>query len=327
MCVGCATPLRIMFRMPQTFPGAIAAFAPRLPLAIAYSGGADSTALLAACARRWPGQVVAVHINHGLQSAAGDFETHCAKACEAWGVALHVERVDAGHASGDSPEDAARRARYEALQRVAAREKMATVALAQHADDQVETLLLALSRGAGLAGLAGMRPAWQRDGIDYRRPLIDVGAADIRAWLREQGIAWIDDPTNASGQFTRNRIRSRLLPALAEAFPSYRDTFARSARHAAQAQALLEEVAAADLERTGMPPAIEALRAMTRMRQANVLRHWLKSSYAQQPNTAQLDELLDQLAACATRGHRIDIKVGTGFVRREGAQLVFTPSV
>lgn len=327
MCVGCATALRIMFRMPQTFPGAVAAFKPRLPLAVAHSGGADSTALLAASVRQWPGQVVAIHINHGLQAAASQFQHHCEAACNALGVSLHVERIDARHASGDSPEDAARRARYEALHRVALREKVATLALAQHADDQVETVLLALSRGAGLAGLAGMRPAWERDGVDYRRPLIDVGAADIRTWLREQGVAWIEDPTNESEQFTRNRIRLRLLPALAESFPSYRDTFARSARHAAQAQALLEEVGASDLERIGMPPPIDALRAMTRMRQANVLRHWLKSSHSQQPNTAQLDELLEQLAACATRGHRVHIKVGTGFVRREGAQLVFTPSV
>ena len=306
---------------------AIAAITPKLPLAIAFSGGADSTALLVACERRWPGEVIAFHINHGLQEAAAQFERHCEATCAALGVPLHAETVDARHDSGESPEDAARRARYDALHRLALREKVASVALAHNADDQVETMVLALSRGAGIAGFAGMRPRWEKDGIEYVRPLLTAGAGEIRDWLSAQGVAWIEDPTNASEHYTRNRIRSRVLPALAAAFPSYRDTFARSARHAAGAQSLLDEVAAEDLRRTGSPPAIEALRAMGRARQANVLRHWLRNESAQQASTAQLDELLAQLAACTTRGHDIRIKVGTGFVRRDGAVLVFTPSV
>lgn len=313
--------------MALNFDAAIARFGPRLPLAVGFSGGADSTALLVACARRWPGSVTAIHVNHGLQAAAADFEHQCAAACTALGVPLHVKRVDARHRRGDSPEDAARIARYEALHELATAAGAKCVALAQHADDQVETMLLALSRGAGLAGLAGMRAEWERDGIAYRRPLLDVAAAEIRAWLRAQGIAWIEDPTNADERFTRNRIRGRLLPALAEAFPQYRDTFGRSARHAAQAQSLLEEIATEDLARTGMPPSIEALHSMSRARQANVLRHWLRTAHGQQPSTAQLDELLDQVAACMTRGHAIHIRVGAGFVRRDGANLVFTPSV
>jgi tRNA(Ile)-lysidine synthase len=306
---------------------ALAALNPRLPLAVAFSGGADSSALLVVAARQWPGRVMAIHVNHGLQAAAPEFESQCEALCTSVGVPLHIERIDARHAGGESPEDAARRARYDALQRVALRHNAATVALAQHADDQVETVLLALSRGAGVAGLAAMRARWNNGGIDYIRPFLGFGAADIRDWLRAQGIAWIDDPTNTDEQFTRNRIRARLLPALAEAFPSYRDTFARSARHSAQAQALLEEIASEDLQRIGTPPAIKSLRSLSRLRQANVLRHWLKSAHAQQPSTAQLGELLDQVEACTTRGHDIRIKVGTGFAQRDGERLVFTPSV
>jgi tRNA(Ile)-lysidine synthase len=257
---------------------------------------------------------MALHVNHGLQAAASDFERHCEKTCAGWGVPLHVAHIDARPASGESPEDAARRGRYEAL-------------LAQHGDDQVETMLLALSRGAGVAGLAGMRPAWTRDGIDYVRPLLALGSAQVRDWLRAQDAGWIEDPSNASEQLTRNRIRARVLPALADAFPSYRDTFARAARHAAQAQVLLDEIAAEDLRRAGSPPAIEAVRAFSRERQANLLRHWLRAAHGQQASAAQLDELLGQVAACTTRGHDIRIKVGTGFVRRDGAVLVFTPSV
>jgi len=305
------------------FETAIASFNPQLPLAVAFSGGADSTALLVACARRWPGCVTALHVNHGLQAAASDFERQCEATCASLGVALHVRRVDARHRAGDSPEDAARVARYDAIHEMAAAAGAKSVALAQHADDQVETLLLALSRGAGLAGIAGMRAAWARDGVDYTRPMLDVAAGDIRAWLRAQGIPWVEDPSNADERFTRNRIRARLLPALAEAFPSYRDTFARSGRHAAQAQSLLEEIAAEDLARAGTPPSIEALRAMSRPRRANALRWWLKSAHGQQPSAAQLDELLDQLDACATRGHSIHLRVAAGFVLRDGARLVF----
>lgn len=313
--------------MTASFEAAVAAFAPRLPLAVAYSGGADSTALLVACATRWPGNVMAIHVNHGLQAAAADFERHCEAACEAVGVPLHTERIDARHAAGESPEDAARRGRYEALHRIALRESAASVALAQHADDQMETMLLALTRGAGVAGLAGMRPQWEREGVGYARPLLDVAATDIRAWLQAKQVAWIDDPTNANEDYTRNRIRARVLPALREAFPAALDTFARSARHAAQAQALLDEVAAEDLQRVGAPPEIAAVRALGRARQANVLRHWLRTEHGEQASTAQLDELQRQVAACTTRGHDIRLRVGQGSVQRDGARLVFTPSV
>src|SRR5438105_13009609 len=173
-----------------TFEAAVAAFNPPLPLAVALSGGADSTALLVACARRWPQSVVAIHVNHGLQAAASDFERQCEATCTALGIALHTSRVDARHRAGESPEDAARVARYDAIHTAAAAADAKCVALAQHADDQVETLLLALSRGAGIAGLAGMRAEWERDGIAYRRPLLEVASAEIRTWLRAQGIAW-----------------------------------------------------------------------------------------------------------------------------------------
>jgi tRNA(Ile)-lysidine synthase len=313
--------------MALSFDAAISRFEPRLPLAIAFSGGADSSALLVACARRWPRAVLAIHVNHGLQAAAADFERQCDATCTALGVPLHVKRVDARHRPGDSPEDAARIARYAAIHETALAGGAKCVALAQHADDQVETVLLALSRGAGIAGIAGMRAGWEKDGIAYRRPLLDVAGGEIREWLRAQGIAWIEDPTNADERFTRNRIRTRVLPALSDAFPQYRDTFARSARHAAQAQGLLEEIAAEDLARTGVPPSIAVMRSMSRARQANVLRHWLRTAHGQQPSAAQLDELLGQLAACATRGHSIHLRAGQGFVRRDGERLVFTPSV
>jgi tRNA(Ile)-lysidine synthase len=309
--------------MTVTLEQALADFSPGLPFAVAFSGGADSTALLLACVQRWPGQVRAVHVHHGLQAAADDFEAHCRALCDQLKVPLAVRRVQAGHAPGQSPEDAARKARYQALAEAVQTEwpEVHDIALAQHADDQVETLLIALSRGAGLPGLASMPAQWHRLGLHWHRPWLAVPGVALREWLHSQGQSWTEDPSNTDERFTRNRIRARVLPTLAEALPAFRDTFARSAAHAAQAQEVLNEVAAQDLAHTGVPPRIQALQQLSRARQALVLRHWLRSHHATTPSTAQLNELLDQLAACTTRGHRLHLKVGQGFVRRQGLHL------
>ena len=311
--------------MTVSFDVAIADFSPALPMAVGLSGGADSTALLLACARKWPGQVQAIHVHHGLQAAADGFEEHCAALCQSLNVPLWVKRLDARHTPGQSPEDAARQARYKAFEAVAIASKaqaaIKSIAIAQHADDQVETLLLALSRGAGIAGLAAMPARWERAGVVWHRPLLQVAGADIRSWLRLQGQPWVEDPTNTDQRYTRNRIRAQLLPALEAAFPAFRETFARSASNAAQAAELLDELAQQDLLRVGAPPHITELQGLSRARQANVLRHWLRVAYATTPSAAQLGELLNQLAACTTRGPRIHIKVGRGFVVRSGPQL------
>ncbi|MBT2325610.1 tRNA lysidine(34) synthetase TilS [Variovorax paradoxus] len=300
---------------------ALASWEAPLPLGIAYSGGADSTALLHAAAGRWPGQVQALHVHHGLQHAADEFEIHCAATCRALGVPLHVGRVDARHAPGESPEDAARRARYETLAALAQAHGLQHVALAQHADDQVETMLIALSRGAGLDGLAAMPRQMLRHGVDFHRPLLEVHAGALREWIAASGTAHIDDPSNADRRYTRNRIRRDVLPALAAALPQFRETFARSARNAAKASRLLAELAAGDIAAAGSPPALAALRALPRDRLANALRHWLKREYRAMPSEAQLEQLLDQIEACSTRGHRIHLKVADGYVQREGEFL------
>ncbi|THJ31743.1 tRNA lysidine(34) synthetase TilS [Lampropedia aestuarii] len=299
-----------------------------LPLAIAFSGGADSTALLLAVWQRWPQQVAAIHVHHGLQAAAADFADFCTQFCTEREIPLHVAYVDARHQPGESPENAARQARYRALTAgvVALNAERAApieaIALAQHADDQVETLLLALSRGAGLPGLSAMPRQSQRGGLQWLRPLLDVPAADLKAWLRVQGQGWIEDPSNTDTQFTRNRIRQQIVPALAQAFPSFRQTFARSSAHAAQAQQLLQEVAHDDWLALGQQASIRGLQQLSCARQANVLRYWL-AQYQTQAAAAQLKELQRQLAACTTRGHAIAIKVGRGMVIRVKDLLVW----
>jgi tRNA(Ile)-lysidine synthase len=300
-------------------------FAGATPIAVAYSGGADSTALLHAAAARWPGQVTAIHIHHGLQAAADSFVAHCEASCAALSVPLQVLRVQAKNAGGESPEDAARKARYAALAEKALELGIPTIALAQHADDQVETLLLALSRGAGVAGLAGMPAELERFGVRFVRPLLGLGAQDIRDELDASGVAYIHDPSNDDLGYTRNKIRHRLLPALAEVFPQYRETFARSARNMALAQETLAQAATELIATVGSPPNIVALQALPRASQGNLLRHWLKIQCGVTGSEAQMNELLDQIADCTNRGKGIRIKVASGFVERKGAVLMYRP--
>jgi tRNA(Ile)-lysidine synthase len=294
-------------------------------LAVAYSGGADSTALLTLTHAQHPNQTIAFHVHHGLQAAADAFVTHCQSFCDARQIPLFVAYVNAKHAVGESPEDAARGARYAALIELATQhgvvESGGKVLLAQHADDQVETFLLALSRGAGLGGLSAMPAAFERGGVRFERPMLNRSAAHIRASLKASRTAFIEDPTNADKAFTRNKIRLDVLPALQAAFPQYRETFLRSISHVAQANDLLASLAGIDLAQIGIPPRIKDLQDLTANRQANALRFWLKSEHGVIPSAAQLDELLKQIEACQTRGHQIHLKVATGFVSRAEAVL------
>lgn len=327
------------------------------PLIVAYSGGADSTALLLMALDAAPGRVSAVHVHHGLQAAADDFAAHAEAFCRERQVPLTVLRVNAQAAAGQSPEDAARRARYHAISEHVLKQKQAsalmdsaqnapesianepTVLLAQHADDQVETLLLALSRGAGVDGMAGMAARFERFGLKWARPFLMrehlMGAAQIRQFLAERGLkarqpgeaglgqGWVEDPTNQSMDFTRNQIRALLLPQLQQVFPHYRDTIARTARNMAEASLLMTQDAMACIASVGLPPRIEALQTLSRQRQANCLRYWLKTEYLVMGSSAQMNELLDQIADCRTKAHQIRIKLASGFVRRDGAVLRF----
>ncbi|MBT0571105.1 tRNA lysidine(34) synthetase TilS [Curvibacter sp. CHRR-16] len=313
--------------MAQSLDQAIADFNPQLSLGVAFSGGADSTALLAAAWQRWPGQVVALHVNHGLQAAAAHFENHCKAFCADHAIPLLIEHVNAHAQAGQSPEDAARIARYQALVRMAKQASIASIALAQHADDQVETVLMALLRGGGLAGLAGMPTHWLRDGIEFHRPLLTVAGASVRLWLATHGLPFIEDPSNTDERYTRNKIRQRLLPVVYELFPHARETIARSAKHMWSAQQLLDVQAAEDADKVldvgNGGVRIRALQQLAPERQQQVLRYWLKNAAYTTPTAAQMQELLRQVAACTTRGHSIHIKVGLGFVQRRGAFLVF----
>lgn len=252
---------------------------------IAFSGGLDSTVLLhllADLARREKlPPLSAIHVHHGLQSAADTWPEHCAQVCARLGIALDIVRVQV--APGASLEQAARNARYQAF---TARLGPGEVLLsAQHRDDQAETLLFRLLRGAGVRGLAAM-PASRALGQGHLiRPLFDCSRAELQAYAQSHGIAWIEDPSNADERFSRNFLRRQLMPLLAERWPQASSSLVRSAGHLAEAQQLLEELAEMDLLAARgvsvlpwLPlPSLDlaAVAALSDARQRNLLRHWL----------------------------------------------------
>lgn len=252
---------------------------------IAFSGGLDSSVLLhllADLARREElPPLSAIHVHHGLQATADAWPEHCAGVCEQLGIALDVVRVQVAPCA--SLEQAARSARYEAF---SARLGPGEVLLsAQHRDDQAETLLFRLLRGAGVRGLAAM-PASRTLGLgSLVRPLLGCTRVELQAYAQERGVVWVEDPSNADERFSRNFLRRQVMPLLAERWPQVVASLARSATHQAEAQQLLDELADMDLHAargvSAFPwlslPSLElsAVTALSDARQRNLLRHWL----------------------------------------------------
>lgn len=269
---------------------------------VAFSGGADSLALLhAMCAlREWPGtaEIDAVHVHHGLHAEADDWEERCRRICADLDVRLEVLRVDAGAGPGESPEAAARRARYEAL--AALLDAGEAVCTAHHQRDQAETLLLQLARGAGPAGLAGM-PALAPLGAGWlARPLLDTSPQALRDYLVRGDLEWLEDPSNADRRFDRNFLRHEIFPRLEERWPGVQRTLARAASHQADSAVLAAELAKIDLSGTrGQVPgtlSVAALVGLPAARARNLLRGWLAELGLPTAGATHLEKVLEELA-------------------------------
>ncbi len=263
---------------------------------IAFSGGLDSTVLLAAAGEAFPGQVSAIHVDHGLHPGSAEWADRCRAACEAMGVECAQARVDATPSRGESPEAAARTARYAAL---AGRMQPGDVLLtAHHADDQLETALIQLMRGAGVAGLAAMPPAAPFGPGELWRPLLEFTRASLAEWAEGRGLAWIDDPANRDPRLARNHLRHVVLPALRAYWPSAAVTAGRAARHCGEAADLLADLARIDAAHCGRGEtlAVDRLMELSRARQANLVRWQAARLGLPVPDQRRLDTLLDQLA-------------------------------
>ncbi|WP_340052846.1 tRNA lysidine(34) synthetase TilS [Pseudomonas sp. JAI120] len=252
---------------------------------IAFSGGLDSTVLLHLLAILAKSETLpplsAVHVHHGLQAVADAWPSHCQSVCDSLGVPLRVMHVHVP--PGASLERAAREARYQAFTEVA-REGEA-VLTGQHRDDQAETLLFRLLRGAGVRGLAAMPAHRPLAGGFLVRPLLDVSRAELEAYAGDHQLKWIEDPSNADPRFSRNYLRHRVIPTLTERWPQAVSSLARTAEHLGEAEALLGELACMDLQAADQPSrfpwlllpslALGPLRELSDARQRNALRHWL----------------------------------------------------
>jgi len=294
--------------------------APGARVGVAVSGGADSAMLAAhaAAAARELGLALTIfHVHHGLQSAADEWERRVRELGALLEAPVAVERVLV-RPDGKGEEAAAREARYQALGRLARGHGVCAVLLAHHRGDQAETVLLRLLRGTGVAGMAAMAPASERDGVRYLRPWIDQDRAAIldAAAAFEAATGWrpVQDPTNADPRYTRAAVRELLAPVLDARWPGWRAIVARHAGHMAEAAQILEEVARGDF--AGLDPApdgrsfsLAAWRRLSAPRQAQVLRYWFGLCGARMPTDARMRDLLRQLRGLHSLGHDRQLRV------------------
>lgn len=276
-------------------------------VAVAYSGGRDSTALLhatVAAAAPLGIRVVALHVHHGLSAHADAWLAHCRRQVQGWrrrhrGLSLCVERVSSGPAPGDSIEAWAREARYAALARMARAEGAGVVLLAHHRRDQAETWLLQALRGAGVAGQAAMPRRAQRDGIVWCRPWLDQPREAVEAYLQRHRLGHVDDDSNGDPRYARNRLRLQVWPALLAAFPQAEGSLASAARWAQEAHDALQELARLDLASVadGQGVCLDRWSALSDARRSLVLRLWLQQQTGHAAPASLVQRLLDEWPA------------------------------
>ena len=280
-------------------------------VAVACSGGRDSVALLHAtlqAGKTLGTSVVALHVHHGLMADADHWASEVEALCERWNVGFACERLAGAPASGESVEAWARRERYRALGRLAREAGASVVLLGHHLHDQAETVLLQALRGAGPAGLAAMPRVVERDGLTWARPWITRTGAEIEAYLAPSGVEVACDPSNADPRFARSRLRRDVMPALRRAFPEADIALAAVARRAAQARAVLDDVAAEDLRSLAAGDALPlaAWRSLSVARRANALRAWLARVLDAPVPQTLVDRLLAETLDDAPRRWPVD---------------------
>lgn len=274
-------------------------------VAVAASGGRDSTAMLHACARaaRDSGlHVVALHVHHGLMPQADAWVRQVSRQCSRWAraglpVSVRVHRLQGSPAPGESVEAWARRGRYDALARMAAEAGADCVLLAHHRTDQAETVLLQALRSAGGAGMGGMGPVRQHAGVRFLRPWLDQPRAAIEAYVRRHRLRYVEDASNVDPRFARSRLRTRVWPALLSAFPHAEAALAGAARRLHEEQACARDLARIDWQACEAAGSggidLHGWRSLASHRKGNVLRLWL----ARHLVTGVPDSLVERLVA------------------------------
>lgn len=313
-------------------PGALAESLQRLipawpdaSLCVALSGGVDSVALLHAAreaASRHGGlRLRALHVDHGLQAASGEWAAACRQLCERLAVPCRVLELGLAVRKGESVEAEARRERYDAL--AAALEPGEYLLTAHHADDQLETVLLQLFRGAGVAGLAAMPESARLGPGHHLRPLLQVPRSGLVGYAEALGLRWIEDPMNRESRFDRSYLRHEVLPAILARWPAAARTVGRGARHFAEARGLLESLAEIDAARfldDEGTLAVAGLLQLPHARRVNVLRWWIVRQGLGLPSAARLESIIRDVLPARPDAHPV-VTWPTGEVRRRKGRL------
>ena len=292
---------------------ALSGLDPNARAVVAYSGGLDSTVLLhAVCQYLGPARVVACHVHHGLQPVADDWARHCEAQALSWGLGFRLVRLGAAQASGQGLEAWARTERYRVLWLQSALEQASVLMTAHHADDDAETLLMRLARGAGLEGLAGGVAPEQAGpaGMRLLRPFVSLRREVLAAYAQGWGLSYVDDPMNTDEAYFRVAIRREVMPVLARVAPAFVANAARARRLLGQAQTVLQDVAKSDLaaailpRATDEPPALgrAQLCALSPARRAWAARLWLQTLHSGAPSQAQLQAWLHQMVDATSAG-------------------------
>jgi tRNA(Ile)-lysidine synthase len=283
----------------QLIESALSHCKPPKHIYIGYSGGVDSHVLLHLCVAnlKLKPLITAVYVHHGLQLAADDWATHCQKTASQLGVHCQVLHVDAKPMLGESPEEAARNARYSALKTLMKCDDVLLVA--QHRDDQLETVFLQLLRGSGLRGLSAM-PENTALGLGrLLRPLLNVAKPAIDAYAQVNSLIWVEDPSNQSHDYDRNYLRNAILPLLKQRWPACDKTVARSARHCADAQVMIsavsEQLFLHVFNKDDQTLIISQLIIYPAQEQALIIRHWFLYLKLKMPSSAFIERVQSEL--------------------------------
>lgn len=310
-------------------------------IAVAYSGGRDSTALLHATARAalaQPGlRVVALHVHHGLSPHADEWLAHAQAQCEAWSsqgwpVSLAWRRLRLDQQPGDSVEALARDARYQALTEMAREVKADTVLLAHHRRDQAETFLLQALRGGGISGLSAMPIEVERHGIRWLRPWLTHPRRAIEAYVDHHGLSHVEDDSNTDPRFARNRVRLAVWPALENAFEQAEVSLAQSASRASDARACLQ--AWLDQSLAGLllsqpeegAMSAPALLALPLPHQRELLRHWFTTRTDRHLPASAVARVTSEMPALVDTGRSIQWRAGAFDVCLYRGMLVCRPA-
>ncbi len=265
-------------------------------LIIGYSGGLDSTVLLHALASEsvLRNQLLAVHVHHGLSVQASNWQRHCQGFCEKLGIPFLAKTIEFNRSS--NVEEAARIARYAFFSSLMKADDC--LILAHHLDDQAETVLLHLFRGAGIEGLSGMRSFAPLACGTIARPLLSNSRHQLELYAKTHQLRWVEDESNLDVSYSRNFLRHEVIPLIRKKWPKVVNNLAHTASHCQQAQANLNELAALDYEKGGLsknPLSIEPLKKLSVGRISNLLRVWLKNNAVQMPSTLTFGRIIHEL--------------------------------